>query len=57
MSSTEWTACYRSCDMLGHRWTRDPFDRIIVAHADVVSAPLLTKDQAIRRNYRRAFWD
>ena len=42
---------------LGQRWTRDPFDRLIVAHADVVSAPLLTKDRAIRRNYHRAFWD
>ena len=42
---------------LGQGWTRDPFDRIIVAHADVVSAALLTKDRSIRRNYHRAFWD
>ena len=42
---------------LGQSWTRDPFDRIIVAHAHLVSAPLLTKDKSIRRHYRLAVWD
>jgi len=37
-------------------WTRDPFDRVIVAHAQVDGAPLLTKDRAIRRHYRNALW-
>jgi PIN domain nuclease of toxin-antitoxin system len=42
---------------LGETWTRDPFDRIIVAHARANSvAPLLTKDEVIRANYRNARW-
>jgi len=42
---------------LGETWTRDPFDRIIVAHAKANGlAPLLTKDEAIRANYRNARW-
>lgn len=32
-------------------WTRDPFDRIIVAQALVHDAPLLTYDQRIARYY------
>jgi PIN domain nuclease of toxin-antitoxin system len=39
------------------RWTRDPFDRLIVAQAQVRSAPLLTCDRRIREHYPRAFWD
>jgi PIN domain nuclease of toxin-antitoxin system len=38
-------------------WTRDPFDRVIVAHAALYGATLLTKDRSIRRNYGRAVWD
>ena len=38
-------------------WTRDPFDRLIVAHAALSGATLLTKDRSIRRNYRHAVWD
>ena len=38
-------------------WTRDPFDRMIVAHANLASAPLLTKDASIRQHYRQGFWD
>ena len=42
---------------LGETWTRDPFDRIIVAHARANGvALLLTKDEAIRENYRNARW-
>ena len=41
----------------GQSWTRDPFDRIIVAHAHLASAPLLTKDESIRQHYRLALWD
>ena len=37
-------------------WTRDPFDRSIVAHAALFGAALLTKDRSIRRNYRHAVW-
>ncbi|HMD51056.1 MAG TPA: type II toxin-antitoxin system VapC family toxin [Bryobacteraceae bacterium] len=38
------------------RWTRDPFDRLIVAHAAANDAPLLTKEAKIRRHYERAIW-
>jgi len=42
---------------LGETWTRDPFDRIIVAHAKSNgAAPLLTKDELIRANYPNARW-
>ena len=37
-------------------WTRDPFDRLIAAHALVYAAPLCTRDRTIRDNYRHAFW-
>ncbi len=39
------------------RWTRNPFDRMIVALAAVNAAPLLTKDEGIRAHYRLAQWD
>ena len=38
-------------------WTRDPFDRLIVAHALTWAAPLLTRDGKIRDNYSHAFWE
>jgi len=38
-------------------WTRDPFDRIITAHAAIDQSLLLTKDQTIASNYQNAFWD
>lgn len=37
-------------------WTRDPFDRIIVAHAALNKNKLLTRDQYILRNYPLAAW-
>ena len=37
-------------------WTRDPFDRLIVATALAEGARLLTIDEAIRSHYARAFW-
>jgi len=37
-------------------WTRDPFDRLIVAQAAVRQAPLVTKDRTIRRRYRAGVW-
>lgn len=37
-------------------WTRDPFDRTIVADAIVAAADLLTKDTAIRANSSLARW-
>ena len=37
-------------------WTRDPFDRLIVAQASLAGAPLLTKDRTIREHYAKAAW-
>jgi PIN domain nuclease of toxin-antitoxin system len=41
---------------LHEKWTRDPFDRLIVANAKAASAPLITKDERLRKHYRRAIW-
>jgi len=42
---------------LGEDWTRDPFDRIIVAHAKANGvAPLVTKDELIQTKYPNARW-
>jgi PIN domain nuclease of toxin-antitoxin system len=37
-------------------WTRDVFDRLIVAQATLDAAPLVTTDQTIRKHYGRAVW-
>lgn len=37
-------------------WTRDPFDRIIVAQAAHRAAPLLTADQNICEHYSSTIW-
>ncbi len=42
---------------LEQSWTREPFDRLIVAQADARGAPLLTRDESILDNYRGAVWD
>ncbi|MCK5094444.1 MAG: hypothetical protein KAR18_06955, partial [Spirochaetes bacterium] len=41
---------------INERWTRDPFDRIITAHARCNDAILLTKDTIIQKNYPKAVW-
>ncbi len=38
------------------KWTRDPFDRLIVAQAKARRLPLLTKDETIRDHYDEAVW-
>ncbi len=37
-------------------WTRDPFDRIIVATAAINHNILLTKDRTILKFYKKAIW-
>lgn len=37
-------------------WTRDPFDRLIVAQAKLTQSRLLSKDRMIREHYRHAIW-
>ena len=39
-----------------HNWTRDPFDRLIVANAICNNSLLLTRDRKIRDNYAEATW-
>lgn len=41
----------------GLSWTRDPFDRMIAAHAIVADAPLITADRTILDNLSLATWD
>jgi PIN domain nuclease of toxin-antitoxin system len=37
-------------------WTRDPFDRLIVADALAANSQLITKDENIRANCALALW-
>ncbi|WP_201463864.1 type II toxin-antitoxin system VapC family toxin [Brevundimonas aurantiaca] len=37
-------------------WTRDPFDRLIVANAMADGATLITADQVILRHFDQAVW-
>lgn len=37
-------------------WTRDPFDRLIVAQAAHRASPLLTADRNLREHYSAAIW-
>lgn len=39
-----------------YSWTRDPFDRIIVAQAALNDNILLTKDQTILTHFKQAVW-
>jgi PIN domain nuclease of toxin-antitoxin system len=41
---------------LRENWTRDPFDRVIVAHARSRRATLITYDALISDNYDLAVW-
>lgn len=37
-------------------WTRDPFDRLLVATAMLHKAPLVTRDTLIREHFEDAVW-
>ena len=55
------TACDLAFPLVAARareehWTRDPFDRLIVAQAVVRGAPLLTRDATMQAHYARAVW-
>lgn len=41
---------------MGLSWTRDPFDRLIVANAGLHDAPLITRDRRILDHYSKAVW-
>lgn len=42
---------------MGLTWTRDPFDRLIAAHAIAANAPLITADRTILDNLALATWE
>ncbi len=55
--SVDSQSFYRVIDRsLGIKWTRDPFDRIITAHAELAGAKLLTKDPKIHSYFVNAAW-
>lgn len=54
MCDTPFFAVVREAER--QNWTRDPFDRLIVAQAELNDAPLLTKDDTIQAVYPRAVW-
>lgn len=37
-------------------WTRDPFDRLIVANAGLTRAMLVSKDQRLHKHYQHTSW-
>ena len=42
---------------VNEKWTRDPFDRIIVSHAKANGlSPLISSDEAIQKNYIKTVW-
>ena len=41
---------------INEKWTRDPFDRIIVAHAKLKDLTLISKDTTINKHYFRAMY-
>lgn len=43
-------------EALAESWTRDPFDRLIVAQAKAEKARLLSKDEVILTHYAESFW-
>lgn len=43
-------------EAVGYTWTRDPFDRLIVAQASVGGGVLVTRDKRMRANFDGAVW-
>ena len=42
---------------LDEKWTRDPFDRLVVANAKAAGfAPLISADEKIAKHYPRTVW-
>ena len=44
-------------ESLNQSWTRDPFDRLIVAQAAVTKSSLITKDEFIHKHYTHSVWE
>ncbi|MPZ14825.1 MAG: PIN domain-containing protein [Chloroflexi bacterium] len=43
-------------EAIGLTWTRDPFDRLLAAHATVMNLPLVTRDETMLRHVPLAWW-
>ncbi len=43
-------------EAIGLEWTRDPFDRLLVATARLHRAPFVTRDEQIREHFEGAVW-
>lgn len=41
---------------LAMSWTRDPFDRMLVATASLHHAPFVSRDERVRKHYKLAVW-
>lgn len=54
VSRTPWDEVVRTA--LRMDWTRDPFDRLIAAHAVVDGVPLVTADRPLRAHCPNAVW-
>ncbi|HKK65169.1 MAG TPA: PIN domain-containing protein [Clostridia bacterium] len=54
ISDTHFSEVVQRAELL--KWTRDPFDRLITAQADLQQASLLTKDGTIHTHYPGAVW-
>jgi PIN domain nuclease of toxin-antitoxin system len=54
VSAVPWQAAVQSA--AGLTWTRDPFDRLIVADALAAGSLLLTKDERVRERVPSAVW-
>ena len=47
------TVCGAALDLT---WTRDPFDRLLAAHATATGLALVTKDATLRQHLALAWW-
>ncbi len=55
IETTGWARAAKVANTIA--WTRDPFDRLITAHALCFNAGLCTRDRNIREMYTHALWD
>jgi len=44
-------------EAMKYSWTRDPFDRIIVAEASINKSLLISKDAKILQHYKKTVWN
>ena len=54
IASTPWREVVHTAIALD--WTRDPFDRLIAAHAITEGVPLVTADERLRAHCPNAVW-